>query len=191
MTKLLVRLGLALGVILGLGLGVGCGDGDEHCGPGELSEHGIVASSADAVLTFDHLTALAGNDCPDPMAPEGVVSLSIEGEQIDGTGLITLCVPRPDQLVLGQRTLGTFTSMADVRIVDLTGEYQGCTFKFDPTRPPLGKVGALGVCDNGTHIEGFRLDVDGSISIRRTCGPTIDYLAITLQGRAAVAKRTQ
>jgi hypothetical protein len=168
-----------------------CGDGDDRCGPGPIAEQGLVASSADVVLTFDDLTALAGNDCPDPMAPEGVISLSLEGTQIDGTGLITLCIPRPDLLMMGQRTIGTFTSMADVRIIDLMGTYNNCMFNLDTTRPPLGEASARGVCDNGTHVEGFRLDIDGSLSLRRNCNNALSTVAVTLVGKLAVAKRMQ
>lgn len=150
----------------------------------------LVASSVDVTLTYGGLTALAGNDCPGVDPPAGVVSLSVEGRQTDGTGLITFCIPRPDLLESGQRTLGTSLSMADVRIFDLTGsDANNCTYKFDSTRPPTGFAGALGVCGNGTDGAGFGIDFDGAVSLRRTCGPTIDTIAVTLTGLVAVAKR--
>ncbi len=149
----------------------------------------LVASSTEVTLTFGGLSALAGNDCPAVDPPAGVVSLSIEGTQTDGTGLITLCIPRPDLLEDGRRNLGTSLSMAEVRIFDLSGSADNCTFALDSTRPPTGFATGLGVCGNGTDSAGFALDFDGAVSLRRTCGPTIDTIAVTLSGLVAVTKR--
>jgi len=170
-------------------LSAGCGD--DSCGPMGAPASGLSVSSAEVVLTYGDLSALAGNDCPAPDAPDGVVSLSIEGTQSDGTGLITLCVPRPDLLMDGERTLGTSLSMADIRIFDLSGTYNNCTFAFDATRVPTGRGVGLGVCGNGTDGAGFALDIDGAVSLRRTCGATVDTVAVTFVGRVAVSKRAQ
>jgi len=145
------------------------------------------------VITYGNLTALAGNDCPQTATPPpaGVVSVSVEGTQVDGPGLITFCIARPDLLEDGQRSIGTSLSMADIRIFDLTGSYNNCTFTFDSTRPPTGFVGALGVCGNAVDPAGFGIDFDAAISLRRTCGATIDTVAVTLTGLAAVAKRPE
>ncbi len=150
---------------------------------------GLVASSADVVITYGNLTALAGNDCPAVDPPAGVVSVSVEGTQTDGTGLITFCIARPDLLESGQRTIGTSLSMADIRIFDLTGSFNNCTFTFDATRPPTGFVGALGVCGNAVDPAGFGIDFDAAVSLRRNCGGTMDTVAVTLTGLAAVALR--
>lgn len=153
---------------------------------------GLAASSVDVVLTYGNLSALAGNDCPAADAPAGVVSLSIEGTQTDGSGgLITLCVPRPDLLVDGNRSIGGSLSMADVRIFDLSGSYNNCTFTLDSTRPPTGKAAGIGVCGNGTDPSGFALDIDGAVSLRRTCGATVDSVSVTLVGKVAVSARSQ
>jgi hypothetical protein len=166
----------------------GC-SGDSQCGPMGAPSTGLVAASSTAALTYGNLTSLAGNDCPDPAAPAGVVSLSIEGTQTDGTGLITLCIPRPDLLDSAPRSLGTSMSMADVRIFDLSGTADNCTLTLDATRPPTGTAIGLGVCGNGTDPAGFALDVDGAVSLKRTCGATVDTVAVTLSGRVAVTKR--
>ncbi len=149
----------------------------------------LLASSADVVLTYGGLTALAGNDCPAMDAPAGVVSLSVEGRQTDGTGLITFCIARPDQFEGARRNLGTSLSMADVRIFDLTGTANNCTFTFDSSRPPTGFATGLGVCADGTDPAGFGVDFDGAISLRRNCNGTMDTVAVTLTGLVAVAKR--
>jgi hypothetical protein len=178
---------IALGAAAAIGL-PGCGD--DACGPGGAPETGLVASSDMVTLSYGALTGLLGNDCPAPDAPEGVISLSVEGRQTGSpSSLITLCIPRPDLLMQGDRTLGTATSNADVRIIDLTGDADGCTFTLDSTRPPTGGVQATGVCDNGDSPDGFAIAFDAAISLRRTCGTTVDTVAVTLRGRVAVARR--
>ena len=164
----------------------GAGCSDDACGPGDAPKVGLLASSVDVTLTYGNMTSRAGNDCPDPAAPTGVVAVSIEGAQTDGTGFVTLCVPRPDLLVMGGRTLGLTTSMADIRIIDLQGGSAGCTFSIDTTRPPTGTGGASGVCGNGTDKAGFAIELDGAVSLRRTCAGTTDSIAVKLSGRVAV-----
>lgn len=167
----------------------GCGDDD--CGPGGAPASGLTVSSAEVSLVYGGLSALAGNDCPDPDAPAGVVSVSIEGRTADDTGLVTLCIPRPDLLMEGGRTLGTALSTADVRIFDLGGTVDGCTYALDTTRPPLGTATGTGVCSNGNDPAGFAIEIDGNVSLRRTCGPAIDLVAVALSGRVAVSLRAQ
>ena len=166
----------------------GC-DGDE-CGPGGAPRSGLLASSDMVTLDYGDLSGLVGNDCPDPAAPAGVISLSIEGRQTgDPAGLITLCVPRPDLLMDGDRTLGARLSSADVRIIDLQGNANGCSFTLDTTQQPTGAARATGVCDNGDSPAGFALSLDGALTLRRTCGATIDAISVTLRGRVAVSRR--
>ena len=153
----------------------------------------LQASSTEVTLTYGNLTALPGNDCPqtDVPPPAGVVSLSVEGTQTNGTGLITFCIARPDLFNGVAKNLGPSLSMTDnVRIYDVTGTNDsGCTFKLDSTRPVSGTAAGLGVCDNGTNSAGFGIDFDGAISLRRTCGATVDTIAVTLTGLVAVTKR--
>lgn len=180
------------------------GCGDDECGPMGAPSSGLTASSADVTLVYENLTSLAGNDCPDPdqndngipdrdesPPPPHVVSISIEGKQVGNPdGLLTLCIPRMDLMLPGTgHTIGTSQSMSDVRIFDLSGEYEGCTFAFDSTRPPSGQVSGIGVCGNGDSESGFALDIDAALSLRRTCGSTIDSVAVQFVGEIAVAKR--
>lgn len=180
----------SLAAIVALAATACAGCGDDECGPMGAPSSGLAASSADVTIVYKDLTSLAGNDCPDPDAPEGVISISIEGTQEGGTGIITLCIPRMDLMTPGTgHTIGISQSMADVRIFDLTGDYEGCTFTFDSSRPPTGTVSGIGVCGNGDSESGFALDIDGNVSLRRTCGSTIDSVAVQLRGEIAVAKR--
>lgn len=186
-TDVLAIAGLAAAAVIGA-LGCGC-DGDE-CGPGGAPSSGLLAASDTATLSYGDLSGLLGNDCPDPAAPEGVISLSIEGRQKDDpTGLITLCVPRPDLLMSGDRTLGTTLLPADIRIIDLRGNANNCSFTLDSTRMPTGAAQATGVCDNGDSPDGFALSIDGALSMLRTCGGTMEVVPVTLRGRVAVGRR--
>lgn len=177
---------LALGAAAPLGLG-GCGD--DACGPGGAPAAGLVASSDAVALTYGGLTGLLGNDCPEPGAPEGVISLSVEGRQEGAAGLVTFCIPRPDLLMEGDRTLGTAASNADVRIIDLTGTLEDCTFSIDSSRLPTGTAQATGVCQNGDSPDGFALSFDGAVALRRTCSGVVDSISVTLRGRVAVGRR--
>ncbi len=184
-SSLLAGLAAALGAALGI---AGCSD--DTCGPGGASPAGLAASGDAVTLTYGNLSGLLGNDCPDPAAPEGVISLSIEGRQTgDPLGLVTLCIPRPDLLMEGDRSLGTIMSAADVRIVDLRGNADGCSYTLDSTQPPTGSARATGVCDNGDSPAGFALSLDGAVSLRRTCGTTTDSVPVTLRGQVAVSRR--
>ncbi|CAN5704821.1 hypothetical protein BH11MYX3_BH11MYX3_20080 [soil metagenome] len=161
------------------------GCSDDSCGPGDAPLTGIVAGDAAVTLTFGNMTSRAGNDCPDNAAPQGVIALTIEGMQTDGTGFFTLCIPRPDLLAKGG-TLGLTVSTADIRIIDLRGTSGACTYSLDSTRPPTGTGIGTGVCGNGTDKAGFAIELDGAVSLRRTCGATIDSVPVQLTGRVAV-----
>jgi hypothetical protein len=163
----------------------GCSDDD--CGAMGAPADGLIVSSVDITLTYGQMTSRAGSDCPDPAAPEGVIAVTIEGRQTDGTGFITLCVPRPDLLETGNRSLGHTASTADIRIIDLDGAANNCTYKIDKTRLPTGKGIGIGVCGNGTDSAGFGLDLDGAISLTRTCGATVDTIGVKLAGKFAIA----
>jgi hypothetical protein len=187
-TRRAPRLAAALAGLAASAAAPGCSD--DACGTSGAPRTGLVAAGDSVSLEFGELSSLLGNDCPDPAAPAGVISLSIEGRQTgDPAGLITLCVPRPDLLMEGDRALGTATSTADVRIIDLRGSSNNCTLSLDTAQPPSGAAQATGVCDNGDSPDGFALVLDAALSLRRTCGATTDAVAATLRGRVAVARR--
>jgi hypothetical protein len=163
----------------------GCGDDD--CGPAGAPDSGLLASANGIVMTYGSLRSGANNDCPDPMAPDGVISITVEGQQSDGTGNITLCIPRIDLLDHGTAPLGTSNSTGDsVRIIDLGGTANSCTFTLNSGSPPTGQVEAAGVCTNGTSPAGFALTFDGAVTLDRNCAGTMDQVTVTLRGKVAV-----
>ena len=171
-------------IISGALLGA-CG-GDDSCGTMGAPAVGLVASSAMVTLTFGNLTASENNDCPATGAPAGVVSLTLTGAQTDGTGLITLCIGRPDQLDTMALALGTDVKLVDVTGTETNGTGVACSYTIDNTQAPTGTATGKGVCDNGSDATGFELIVNGSLSLGRTCGTVVDTTPVTLAGTIAV-----
>ncbi len=168
----------------------GCSDGsgdDDSCGPGNAPVAGLGASGDAVTLTFGELRGGLNNDCPAGDAPSGVVSLTIAGTQSDGTGLVTLCIGRPDRLAKQGLALGLDVASAEVRIVDIRGTAAGCSFTIDRSQSVTGTASSSGMCGNGGDVAGFALVIDGALSLTRTCGQTVDSIRIMLRGRVAVA----
>jgi len=146
------------------------------------SNFGLTVSSDQVSLIYGGFASGANNDCPDASAPAGVVSLTVTGTQSDSLGgLITLCIPRPDQLAT-EGALGTA-----VKIIDLTGtDTSACTYTYDSFRPPTGTVKGVGVCSNGTDPAGYGLVFDGFVGLKRTCAGTTDSVSVGMRGAIAV-----
>jgi hypothetical protein len=160
--------------------------GDDVCGPGNAPEFGLVAGNDQITLVFGNIMSGLNNDCPDPMAPSGVVSMTLQGTQQNGPGLLTLCIGRPDLLDKQQQPFGTA-----VRIIDLNGEVDGCTLAYESLRPVSGGASASGLCDNGANTSGFALAVDGNLSLKRTCPAMSDTIAVSFDGEAAIEHQGQ
>jgi hypothetical protein len=161
------------------------GCSDDSCGPGGAEEYGTLLSSSEVTLTFGALTSSQNNDCPDTVtpAPDGVVSLTLEGVQKDGPGRITLCISRPDLLADGQ-PLGT---PIGVHIIDLNGDdANGCHYAINSLRPIAGTATAKGLCDNGASKSGWALTIDGNVSLDRMCPTMSDTIAVVFQGTSAI-----
>jgi hypothetical protein len=156
---------------------VACSDGSPAtCGAGSAATSiDVVAGSV--TLTYDMLQSGANNDCPAPMAPTGVVSVTIARPS---PPLFTLCVGRPDKLGEGL-PLGT-----GVKVIDVSGSGGGCTYALDSTTPPTGTAKSSGLCKNGSDPAGFALTLDGTISLKRTCGGTTDTVSATVSGTVAI-----
>jgi hypothetical protein len=165
----------------------GCGGGTS-CGPGGAPDTGLLATGGGLTLTYGDLTGSPNRDCPSAGAPANVISLSIAGRQTDpsASGLITLCIGRPDLLASQSLPLGAEPS-TDVHVVDLSGTSSGCTLTVDHTQPPGGTVSSSGMCGNGSDAAGFALVLDATLTLSRICGATTDSIPITLRGRVAVA----
>jgi hypothetical protein len=180
-------------VVAALAAVVGAPGCSDDCGFDGAPASGLLVTADAARLDFGNLTSLAGNDCPDPDAPAGVVSLSIEGAQVGGPGLITLCVPRPDQLRAGMRAIGANlpNATADVRIIDLRGAADDCTFRFASAEPVTGHATATGVCDDGTDPAGFAIAIDAMVKMTRVCGANEDVVMAGFRGRVRVTPRAE
>jgi hypothetical protein len=167
--------------LLIISLVAGCSD--DACGPSGAPAAGLVASATGVTLTYGGLLAGQNNDCPDPAAPEGVVSLTIAGQQTDGTGIVTLCIARPDKLADKAQGLGPDAATSEVRLVDLTGTSAGCSYTLGSA--VTGTVSASGMCGDGADPAGFALDITATVTLNRAC--MSDTIEVQLSGRTAVA----
>ena len=165
------------------------GCSDDPCGPGGAPATGLLATGDGVSLGYGALTGGANNDCPTADAPAGVISLTIQGSQTDGTGAFTLCIGRPDQLAGAAGALGPDQAGSAVRVVDVTGTAAGCTYALDRGQAITGTASAGGLCDGGKSPAGFALTVDGTVGLTRTCGATATPVQVHLHGRVAVAAR--
>lgn len=175
-----------LSIISVVALASGCSDPD--CGP-----HGAPAdlaiTGANVALSYGGLFGSPNNDCPDPTAPKGVVSLTVCGELTTapggctgaGGGVLTLCISRPDKL-------GTPLALgSDVQVIDVSGSDASCSYIADLTVTPSGTAKGAHVCGNGSDKAGFALTIDGQLALQRTCGATVDSVPVTIAGTVAVA----
>ena len=136
-------------------------------------------------MTYSAFAGSPNNDCPDPAAPSGVISLTIVGAQSGGPGLLTLCVGRPDLLASQAPAFGP--DPGQIHVIDLNGTANNCMLTIDRSQPPSGTATSTGMCGNGSDPAGFALSLDATVRFTRTCGATVDTVSATLSGRAAVA----
>src|ERR1044071_8350015 len=168
---------LGLAVFVDLAGAPGCGD--DSCGPGGAPDVGAVASGSGVTVTYGHLNGAPNRDCPDAAAPANVIGLSIHGTQTDGTGLITLCIGRPDLLAKQALTFRAEPA-AQVHVIDFNGTANNCTLTIDRSQPPTGTATSSGMCSNGGDPAGFALVLDASLTFTRTCGAAVDTVPVTL-----------
>lgn len=161
----------------------GCG-GSPACGPGDAPASGLVATGAGITLTYGGLSGGQNHDCPDHSAPS-VQSLTITGMQTDGPGYFTICVPRPDKLGSGL-PIGAVGGPG-AQLITVSGTTAGCMFDIALSSAPTGTISGKGVCDNGASKDGWAMTLNGTASLTRTCGMTMDTVAVTLSGTVAVA----
>ena len=161
-----------------------CKTDSETCGIGDATTT-IAATGAGLTFTYGSLMGGANNDCPDPNAPEGVVSITIQAQQTDGTGFMTLCIPRIDELEQSGGVIGG-TTTGDVRVVDVDGMSSGCSITAASGMMASGTASAAGVCSNGTDPAGFALTLDAMIPVEKTCAGVVQVTTLTLSGTVAV-----
>ena len=164
----------------------GCGN---SCGTMGAAMDGFVASGTGAQgaisLTFGTFKSSPNNDCR-VTAPNGVVSLTIEGTQMGGSGALVLCIPRPDLLETGTQPLGSGGSDVQYLGGSFTATDASCSYTYDATMSPSGTVKAEHECNNGTSSAGFAIEVDGTIPLIQTCGTTMTSVMVTTSGTTAV-----
>ncbi len=171
---------LCLAIAVTGALGAGCST-EEDCGSGGAPAGDLEVAATGLSLRYQDLRARPNNDCPDPAAPAGVISLTLSGTTAgNDQAFVTFCVPRPD-LLEGSRALGT-----EVQVVDVFGSDSTCSYRQLRGSVPSGTVTASGVCSAGRDPAGFALDFAGEVSIERTCGANKDTLRATLTGKIAV-----
>jgi hypothetical protein len=164
----------------------GCGGGDDSCGPGGAPEVGVVAAGTGVTMSYGALSGSPNRDCQDPSGPDSVISVTIIGSQSGGSGLLTLCISRPDLLAKQSQSFGAEPG-AQVHLVDLNGTADNCMLTIDRTTPPTGTATSSGLCSDGGDPAGFALVLDAAMTLKRTCGSTVDSVPITLRGRVAVS----
>ncbi|HEY4182115.1 MAG TPA: hypothetical protein VGM90_34970 [Kofleriaceae bacterium] len=178
-------------------LGGACSGGGSDCGTGG-ADATLDATVGGQTITYETLTSLAGNDCPDTVtpAPTGVVSLSIEGLVATGgaDGRITFCIPRPDKGD-GDHAISK-TDPFGIRLEDLTAKISPnsveCDYHLDTANPPTGTAVGSGICDGGENAAGFALDItaSGTLVGQPTNPPTcMASVPLSIQGTVAVTKR--
>jgi len=169
-----------------LALVAGC-PADDSCGPGDAPGDGLTATSGAVMLRYHGMTASPNNDCPDPTAPEGVVSLSLTAIQVNGADALVLCIPRPDMLESDLPVVAsTATHTAAIEIQDVNATDSGCTFTDSAAMAPAGTGHAEGICGDGTDPAGFALLISGQVSVDRDCSGTVDTLRLDLAGTISV-----
>ena len=139
-----------------------------------------------APTTFGNIVAGFNNDCPPADPPRDLISLTLEGEQAD-TGLpFTLCVERPDTLN-SALALGIAVQHSSL---DLRHHRHGERLHVPlRQRRPTDRHGHRHWrLRQPRRSGGLRaLVLDGTVSLERTWGATVDNVTATLSGRVAVA----
>lgn len=165
----------------------GCSD-DAACGPGAAGAT-LTMTIGGETVTYGGFTSSVNNDCT--IAAAGVISVSVHGTQVGGTGSLTLCLPRPDLLGADPVPFAPtrLPPAADdrVQLIDASATLAaGCSVVREPTSVPSGTTTFTGYCAGGTDPGGYALTLAGAAGLRRTCGATTDNVAGTLAGTVAV-----
>jgi hypothetical protein len=165
----------------------GCSDDAPRCGPEGAPADGITLSIGGETVTYGSFTASINNDCT--IAGSGVISVSIHGSQVGGTGSLTLCLPRPDLIGAAAVPLSPPTLPPDpadrVQLVDASASLAAdCTVARDPGGAPAAQATFTGYCAGDPA--GYALALAGTLALRRTCPAGTDTVGGTIAGAAAV-----
>jgi hypothetical protein len=157
------------------------GCGNETCGPSATATV-ITAATSSGTAEYSEFTSSPNNDCPNPGSP---TSLTIEGRQVGGPGVIILCVPRPEAANETRLTLD-YTA-GDALLIDFGGSIAGCAVQPNRNVEPELGARASGLCDDGNNAAGYELELSGTFAATETCGsgPSAP-ITITVGGSVAV-----
>jgi hypothetical protein len=180
------RSSTSLAAVALAGLLAACNGDEDTCGPGDAPSDGITITGPNVALTYDEFDFGQNNDCPEAGAPSGVISVTIHASQVGGALPLTFCFGRPDLLAEGPLDLGQDDPGVEFRVVDASGMDASCTYEIDTTAPITGTASTEGLCNNGAGPDGFALILDGDLTLKRTCGATMDTVAVSIAGRVAV-----
>jgi hypothetical protein len=184
----------AAALALAAAASAGCGD-DDACEPGsgDAPDAPITVAGGGDTRTFGGFVAAANNDCRTASPPDGVVSVTVFGGQLEpGSAFFTLCLPRPDLIGPGatfdlEDDVQPVPDDARVQVIDVQGAFDdGCTWSLAGAL--TGSITFEGFCGDGLDPAGFAITLDGGATVDRTCptGPATQ-VDVTLTGRVAVA----
>lgn len=152
------------------------------CGPGDVTGSTIAGVGGADTIAYADFTAMENNDCPDPNAPAGVISVTIAGAQSTpaGQAFLSFCLPRPDQLSRSE----TLTLGSDLQVVDVQGDLGDC--QWQAVTAVTGTADLEGYCG---VAGGFALTVDGTATLTKHCMTTggDTPVTVTLSGTALVS----
>ena len=81
-------------------------------------------------------------------------------------------------------------TVSGIDLIDVSADLgNGCTVVQDVAASPSGTAAFTGYCDGGADPAGYALALTGTVTLRRTCGATMDTVTGTLGGRVAVVKQ--
>jgi hypothetical protein len=189
--------GAAIAVVVGVVpyASLGCGDdgGGHSCGPGSASPTGLaMTATVGSDFTFGSLMEGANNDCTP--TGSGVISVTIQGTQVGGTGFVALCVPRPnefgDPLAVGSDDKPDEPPVILVSLAVSTPD--GCFYNLPPGMQVSGTAHAVGLCDDGAGSAGFALVIDATTALTGSGSDAagsacVGQTNVELAGSAAVA----
>ena len=181
---------LALAHALAGGASSACSDdGGPSCGPGPAPAAGLTVIVGGETVTYGGFAASINNDCTIPGS--GVISVSIHGTQVGGTGALTLCLTRPDLIGTEPVPFAPTRLPPDaadrLQLVDISATLAaGCSIARDIAGVPAATATFAGYCAGGTDPAGYALTLDGTAAVKKTCaGGTTDAAGV-LAGTVAV-----
>ena len=166
-----------------------CSD-DKQCGPGAAPLE-LAMKVGTSTVTYGNFVSSANNDC-NPPGSSGPISLTVDGTQTDpptpSDFFITFCLPRPSELESAPTAI-TDTSL--IQIININANIDNCTLSVDRNQAMTGTADFDGLCDGGTHPDGYAMALATTVGGTRTCDmavpPTMEPVMMEIIGSVAVS----